>query len=95
MAAPGINPKALVGMVNRLQRTARSVLVVPDLIGLPVVGARTEYFIEEQARAFRLHNNLASSWIMFIKRAFDLAAGTVILFLTLPPMAAIALVVIR
>lgn len=61
VAAPGMNPKALVGMVNRLQRTARSVLVVPDLIGLPVVGARTEYFFEEQAWAFRLHNNLASS----------------------------------
>ncbi len=93
VAAPGMDPKALVGLVNRLQRAARSVLVVPDLFGLPVVGARAEYFFEEQAIAFRVHNNLASPWNMFVKRIFDLAAGTVILLLALPLMAAIAVAV--
>ncbi|SHJ73219.1 undecaprenyl-phosphate galactose phosphotransferase WbaP [Desulfofundulus thermosubterraneus] len=93
VAAPGMDPKVLVGLVNRLQRTARSVLVVPDLFGLPVVGARAEYFFEEQAIAFRVHNNLASPWNMFVKRAFDLAAGTVILLLALPLMAAVAVAI--
>jgi undecaprenyl-phosphate galactose phosphotransferase len=93
VAAPGMDPRALVGLVNRLQRTARSVTVVPDLFGLPVVGARAEYFFEEQAIAFRVHNNLASPWNMFVKRAFDLAVGIIILLLALPLMAAIAVAI--
>ncbi|MBC7107103.1 MAG: hypothetical protein H5T97_14335 [Firmicutes bacterium] len=43
VAAPGMEPRALVGLVNRLQRSAASVTVIPDLFGVPVMGAETDY----------------------------------------------------
>nr|WP_243137625.1 undecaprenyl-phosphate galactose phosphotransferase WbaP [Desulfofundulus thermobenzoicus] len=93
VAAPGMDPKALVGLINRLQRSAASVTVIPDLFGVPVMGVETDYFFDEQALSLRIKNNLASPWNMFIKRAFDLAVGTIILLLALPLMAAIALAI--
>ncbi|MFZ5649824.1 MAG: undecaprenyl-phosphate galactose phosphotransferase WbaP, partial [Bacillota bacterium] len=93
VAAPGLPGPKLVSLVNRLQRHAEKVLVVPDLFGLPVVGVEADYFFDEQALVLRVRNNLASPWNMFIKRLFDLAAGGLILALLLPLMALIALAV--
>lgn len=70
VAVPGMPARELVALVNRLQREAASVLVIPDLF-----------------------NNLASPVNVLFNRSFDLAAGTVVLLLALPLMAAIAVAV--
>lgn len=93
VAAPGIPPRELVGLVNRLQRICESVMVVPDLFGMPVMGAEADYFFDERFLGLRLKNNLASGANIFLKRAFDLTAGSFILVLLLPIMTLIALAV--
>ena len=94
VAAPGMPSRALVGLVNRLQRRADTVLVVPDLFGLPVAGVEADYFFDEQALAFKVRNNLANPLNAFLKRVFDLAAGIIVLILALPIMALIALAIV-
>lgn len=84
VAAPGLQGPVLVGLVNRLQRVCESVLVVPDLFGLPVVGVETTYFLNDQTLILQIGNNLASKWNIFIKRVFDLVIGLIILAIILP-----------
>jgi undecaprenyl-phosphate galactose phosphotransferase len=85
VAAPGLASYRLVALVNSLQRIASSVLVVPDLFGLPVEGVRADYFFDEQVLTFRVGNNLASPVNRIIKRCFDFTVG-LIAFLCLSPL---------
>ncbi len=93
VAAPGMASRELVGLVNRLQRTCESVLVVPDLFGLPVMGAEADYFFDEQILGLRLRNNLASHTNSILKRAFDLTAGSLIMLLCVPLFTLIVLAI--
>lgn len=93
VAAPGMPSPQLVGMVNRLHRRAPSVTVIPDLFGIPVIGAECDYLFQERVLAFRVKNNLASPVNRLIKRTFDLAAGSLLLLLLAPLLAALALAV--
>lgn len=93
VAAPGMPGAALVKLVNRLQRRAASLVVIPDLFGVPVMSAEADYFFDEQVLSFRLRNNLASPWNMLAKRTFDLAAGLIILLVSAPVLILIALAI--
>ncbi|WP_242647840.1 undecaprenyl-phosphate galactose phosphotransferase WbaP [Candidatus Desulforudis audaxviator] len=93
VAAPGLSGPVLVGLVNRLQKACESVTVVPDLFGLPVMGVEANYFFDDRFLVLQLKNNLASRANIFLKRAFDLVVGSLVLALFLPLMALIALAV--
>ncbi|MFA5383561.1 MAG: undecaprenyl-phosphate galactose phosphotransferase WbaP [Eubacteriales bacterium] len=93
VAAPGMKSEKLVKLVNRLQRTANSVLVVPDLFGIPVTGVKADYFFDEQMLTFRLENNLANFWNRLIKRTFDLTVGFLLFVCLLPVMTVIVITV--
>jgi len=93
VATPGMQSHELVGLVNRLQRRAASVTVIPDLFGMPVMGVEADYSFDEQMLSFRILNNLASPLNKFAKRVFDLVAGTIILIVALPIMLLIAVAV--
>jgi undecaprenyl-phosphate galactose phosphotransferase len=90
VAAPGLHSEKLVKMVNHLQQISESVLVVPDLFGMPVMCAEADFFFNERFLALRLNNNLASSSNILLKRAFDLVVGISILLLLMPFMFFIA-----
>lgn len=72
IAAPHLSGSQLVELSNHLQPHTRSVLVVPDLFGLPVVNGEADYFFDEQILALRIKNNLSSPINILIKRVFDL-----------------------
>ena len=93
VAAPGLTGQVLVGLVNRLQRVCESVLVVPDFFGMPVMGVEADYFFNDSFLGLRLKNNLADKTNIFLKRVFDLVAGSLIMIPVLPLMALIALAV--
>jgi len=93
VAAPGMKSEKLVELVNRLQRSANSVLVVPDLFGMPVTGVKADYFFDEQMLTFRLANNLANIWNMLVKRTFDLTVGFLLFVCLLPVMTIIAIII--
>ena len=93
VAAPGMASSKLVSLVNSLQRIATSVLVVPDLFGLPVEGVKADYFFDEQVLTFRLGNNLASPVNRIVKRCFDLILGLIAMICLSPLLAAIAVAI--
>ena len=94
VAAPGMASSRLVELVNSLQRIATSVLVVPDLFGLPVEGVRADYFFDEQVLTFRLGNKLANPVNSTVKRCFDFFLG-LIAIICLSPLLAVIAVAIR
>lgn len=93
IAQPELAASEIVSLTNQLQPYTRSVLVVPDLFGIPVVSGEADYFFDEQILAFRTKNNLASRINIITKRLFDIVVGSVILVLALPIMLLIALVI--
>ena len=93
VAAPGMVSTKLVDLVNSLQRIATSVLVVPNLFGLPVEGVRADYFFDEQVLTFRLGNNLARPVNRIVKRCFDFVLGLIILICLSPLLAVITLAI--
>ncbi|MEA4924874.1 MAG: undecaprenyl-phosphate galactose phosphotransferase WbaP [Syntrophomonadaceae bacterium] len=90
IAAPTIAGKKLVHLTHQLQPYTRSILVVPDLCGIPVIDGETEYFFEDHILGFRTHNNLANPINVWGKRLFDIVVGSIILIGVLPVLAVIA-----
>ena len=84
IAAPDLPGAQLVSAVNQVQPYTRSILVVPDLAGIPVIGGEAEYFFNERLLAFRTRNNLASRANVISKRAFDVIVGGLLLLLLAP-----------
>lgn len=72
IAAPHLPGSELVELSNGLQPYTRSIIIVPDLVGLPMVDGETDYFFDEQILALRIKNNLFSPINILIKRVFDL-----------------------
>ncbi|HEY3374475.1 MAG TPA: undecaprenyl-phosphate galactose phosphotransferase WbaP [Candidatus Aquicultor sp.] len=86
IATPGMSAGKLVALVNHLQRQADSVAVIPDLVGVPIIGIEANYSIDEQMLSLHIRNNLANPLKTFTKRLFDLVVGTIILIAVLPIM---------
>jgi len=93
LAAPGMPARKLVELVNRLQRRAASVTVIPDLFGVPVIGVEAEHYFDDKMLSFRIRNRLASPWNMLAKRVFDLVVSTIVVVATLPLIAAISIAI--
>ncbi|AEF95436.1 Undecaprenyl-phosphate galactose phosphotransferase, WbaP [Desulfotomaculum nigrificans CO-1-SRB] len=86
VAAPGLPAQKLVELTNRLQPLVNNVMLIPDLFGLSMNGIEVEYFFDEQVLLLYVKNKLKSNLNRFIKRMFDLIAGSLLLVLTLPIM---------
>lgn len=93
IAAPNMSGTKLVSLTHQLQPYTSSILVVPDLCGIPVVGGETEYFFDDQILAFRTHNNLANPINVITKRLFDVVVGFAIFIGVLPILAIIAVAI--
>lgn len=93
IAAPGLPGLELVALNNQLQQYTRSVTIVPDLFGIPVMHCETEYFFDHQILAFRTRNNLAYPMNRFLKRIFDLILANMIFLFMLPVMVLIVLAI--
>ncbi|MCL6472476.1 MAG: undecaprenyl-phosphate galactose phosphotransferase WbaP [Firmicutes bacterium] len=93
VAVPDMPSRDLVGLVNRLQRSAASVTVIPDLFDLPVLGVEADYSFDDRMLSFRIRNNLANPLNILAKRLFDLVVGSLILVVALPLMTLIAIAI--
>lgn len=93
VAAPELPGQELVSLTNQLQPYTRSILVVPDLFGIPGISGEVDYFFDEQIIAFRTRNNLASGVNIVTKRMFDIVVGFILLILLLPILLIIALAI--
>ncbi len=93
IAIPHLPGGELVKLNNSLQPYLRSILIVPDLLGIPVIGGEVDYFFDEQILAFRTRNNLASRINIIAKRLFDISVGSIMLLVMLPLIIGLALAV--
>ncbi|ABO51639.1 Undecaprenyl-phosphate galactose phosphotransferase [Desulforamulus reducens MI-1] len=93
VAAPGLPPKELVTLTNRLQPLVNNVMVVPDLFGLSMNGIEVEYFFDEQTLLLNIKNKLRSALNRGIKRAFDIVTGTIISVLCIPILVILAVLI--
>lgn len=83
IAMPGARKAKLQGLINRLQHKVESLLFVPDMFGIAVLGMDLQHFFHEQAFAFELKNNLARPLNVFVKRCFDILVSILLLPLIL------------
>lgn len=93
LAAPGMPGAQLVELSNQLRSFTYSFMVVPDLIGMSVVGGDLDYLSNDQIVAYRTQNNLADPANVFIKYVFDLVVGIIVFFFALPLLIALGLLV--
>lgn len=93
IAAPGLPARQLVQLTNQLQPLVNNVMLVPDLFGLSMNGIEVEHFFDEQTLLLSVKNRLKSNLNKGIKRAFDMAAGLVLLFLSIPLLLVIAVAI--
>ncbi|MEW6584967.1 MAG: exopolysaccharide biosynthesis polyprenyl glycosylphosphotransferase, partial [Nitrospirota bacterium] len=78
-------------LLNRLHHRATNIMFIPDIAGIAVLGTKLRHFFREQAVALEIRNNLARPLNIFIKRCFDFAVATLLLFVLSVPMALISL----
>ena len=93
IAVPNLSGTEMVAMAQLLQPHVRSLWIVPDLRGIPIVGGEIEYFFDDQILAFRTRNNLASKRNLIGKRIFDLLVTTLLLLLVIPVFVILALLI--
>lgn len=93
VAVPGMESRKLVKLVNRLQRKAYKLLVVPDLFGMAMEGVDVQYLFNERTLVLGIKNNLNNKFNIIIKRAFDLLVGLLILTGLLPFMVFIGVLI--
>jgi len=93
VATPSMPPKEMVGLINRLQRKASSVVVIPDLAGVSVMGAEVDHAFNDQVLTLNIKNSLTNPLNMFAKRTFDLFTSALLSIIILPLMALIALAI--
>jgi undecaprenyl-phosphate galactose phosphotransferase len=93
VAAPGMPSRSLVQLVNRLQRKALNLMVVPDLFGMAMEGVDVQYLFDERTLVLGIKNNL-NDWLnVYTKRIFDLLAGLLILLCIAPFMLIIGMLI--
>ena len=93
ICAPGLEPKKLVSLINRLQLLVKRVAFVPELFGLPTSNITARGMMEEQAVVLRVQNNLARKSNRIMKRIFDIVATVCGGILILPILAIIAVLI--
>ncbi|HEY3374403.1 MAG TPA: undecaprenyl-phosphate galactose phosphotransferase WbaP [Candidatus Aquicultor sp.] len=93
VAAPSIPSKTMVGLINRLQREAVSVTVIPNLHGVPVMGVEADNAFGDKVLSLHFRNNLARPLNRFVKRTFDVIASIAILLVILPILALIVIAI--
>jgi len=84
ITAPGLNPTALVALINRIQPQVQTVAFVPDIVGAPMGNLEVESLIDEKIMMLRAKNNLARWHNRALKRAFDIVVSVCGLVVVVP-----------
>lgn len=93
IAMPGCSKDKIISLVNNLQHQAQSIILIPDLFGITVLGTNIQHFFQEQAIGLEIRNNLAEPSNILIKKVFDLVLSFILLIILAVPMAIIALLI--
>lgn len=78
-------------LTNHIQKSVKSVIIVPDLAGVAQMNTEQHYLVLQKIFLLKINNNLHSGLNQFIKRVFDLTLSLLMLPFLLPVIAVIAL----
>jgi len=93
IAGTDLSGERLTSLVNRVQRIAREVFLVPNMRGLSVLGSELYYLFLESTLIIRIRNNLMSPYRRFLKRSFDLLLSILLIPLLIPLFIIIAILI--
>lgn len=93
IALPNAEKEKIEELINRIHLKVERILLVPDLKSIPMIGTELHHFFQEQILSLEIKSNLLRPYNIFLKRAFDLLIGSVILIACLIPMFAIYLAI--
>lgn len=93
LSAPHLDRAEFLRLVEQLRDVAENVIIAPDLAEVPVLGVEVLGLFEDRAILLRVPNNLLRPWNVLTKRLFDLLAGGVLLLLSAPLLAIVAVLI--
>jgi undecaprenyl-phosphate galactose phosphotransferase len=93
IAMPGLEEVQLIRKVHELQGLCESIYIIPKIWGLPMMNLQVDGLLKQQVLMLKVLNNLAKPWNHWLKRSFDLLAGSALAVLALPLMIVIAAVI--
>ena len=93
VCAPGLEPRKLVTLINKLQILVEKVTFVPELFGIPAANIQARGLMNEQTLILEVKNNLAQRRNRLFKRIFDITATVIGGILILPVIAIVAILI--
>lgn len=84
ISAPGLGPKALTNLINRIEPLVKNVSFVPDFMGAPVGNLQIQGLLEARMMVVQSKNNLARWYNRWAKRIFDLVVALLSLVIIIP-----------
>jgi len=93
VCAPGLEPRKLVTLINKLQILVEKVTFVPELFGIPAANIQARGLMNEQSLILEVKNNLAQRRNRLFKRIFDITATVIGGILILPIALIVALLI--
>ena len=93
VCAPGLEPRKLVTLINKLQILVEKVTFVPELFGIPAANIQARGLMNEQTLILEVKNNLAQRRNRLFKRIFDITATVIGGLLILPVIAIVAILI--
>ncbi|MFQ6083213.1 MAG: undecaprenyl-phosphate galactose phosphotransferase WbaP [Candidatus Aminicenantia bacterium] len=91
IAMPSIQKEKLIKILERCEKVAETIRIVPDTVGLITVGVEIENLGE--ALTLSIRQNLTKPWNIFIKNFFEFLLTLIITILLLPILLIIALAI--
>lgn len=79
IAKPEIKKERLIELMNKIQHKTGSILYIPDLSGIAVLGTELRHFFDEQTMVIEIKNNLDRPVNYVTKRIFDYLVSIVLL----------------
>lgn len=77
-------------LVQRILSSRTNIHIVPSIRGLPLFGTQISHFFSHEVLFLTVRNNLSRRGFQWIKRAFDIAAASILLVILSPLMAYVA-----
>jgi undecaprenyl-phosphate galactose phosphotransferase len=93
IAMPGCNRNRLIALINKLQHKAQSILLIPDLFGITVLGTNLQHFFQEQTIGLQVKNNLAEPINLITKKIFDIIMSFTFFIILAVPMLLISILI--
>ena len=93
VCAPGLEPRKLVTLINKLQILVEKVTFVSELFGIPAANIQARGLMNEQTLILEVKNNLAQRRNRLFKRIFDVTATVIGGILILPVALIVAILI--